>query len=106
MNDIHIRTAGLHTAAEAVRGSSSQLGTKSGHWLDGSLTAAAKHPGFASGPALRDCADAWQTHMTSVVGQLHTYADQLRDSAHSYDSAEQESVRRLDLASRDLNGGA
>ncbi|MEV4611187.1 type VII secretion target [Kitasatospora sp. NPDC049258] len=105
MHDIHVRTAGLHSASEAVRTSSTQLGGRTGHWLDGSLTAAAAHGEWWSGPALRECADAWQTHMTSVVQQLHTYADQLRDSAHSYDAAEQEAARRLDQASRDLNAG-
>ncbi|WP_033213657.1 type VII secretion target [Kitasatospora phosalacinea] len=106
MFDIHIRPAGLHTAADAVGGASTRLDARTGHWLDDSLTAAAAHSGFASGPALRECADAWQTHMRAVAQQLDTYADQLRQSSHSYDTAEQESVRRLDLALGDLGGGA
>ncbi|GAA4871952.1 type VII secretion target [Kitasatospora terrestris] len=105
MYDIHIRPAGLHTAADAVRGTSTRLDAHAGHWLDDSLTAASAHSGFASAPALRECADNWQTHMSAVVQQLHTYADQLRQSAHSYDTAEQESVRRLNLAVGDLGGG-
>jgi hypothetical protein len=40
--------------------------------------------------------------MKSVVDQLHIYAEQLRDSAHSYDTAEQESTRRIGAALADL----
>ncbi|RPE28491.1 type VII secretion target [Kitasatospora cineracea] len=106
MFDIHIRTAGLRTAADTFQGTSHQLNARTGHWLDDSLTAASAHSGFASGPALRECADAWQTHMSAVAQQLNTYADQLRQSSHSYETAEQESVRRLNLAVSDLNRGA
>ncbi|BAJ31622.1 MULTISPECIES: type VII secretion target [Kitasatospora] len=106
MFDVHIRTAGLRSAADAIGGTSGRLGSRTGHWLDDSLTVAAAHPGFASGPALRECAEAWQTHMSAVAQQLGVYADQLRQSSHSYDTAEQESVRRLNLAVADLGGGA
>lgn len=103
LNDIHVRTDVLRQSANGLEGTAGQIGPAAGHWLDDSFTAAATLAGWESGPALRACAEAWQTHMTAVVGQLHTYADQLRDSAHSYDTAEQESVRRLGAALADLH---
>lgn len=103
MNDIHVRTETLRTSAAGLQNTAERIGPAAGHWLDDSFTAAATLSGWESGPALRACAEAWQTHMTAVVGQLHTYADQLRDSAHSYDTAEQESVRRLGAALADLH---
>jgi uncharacterized protein YukE len=103
MNDIHVRTDALRQSANGLQDAAEQVGPASGHWLDASFTAAATLAGWESGSALKDCADAWQTHMKSVVDQLHTYAEQLRDSAHSYDAADQEATRRLGAALTDLN---
>ncbi|WP_371479902.1 hypothetical protein [Kitasatospora sp. NBC_00315] len=106
MFDIRIRPDGLHQASGALGATSAHVGERSGHWLDGSLIAAGAYPEWAAGPALQECAQAWQTHMTSVVQQLQTYSEQLRDSAHSYDAANEEAGRRFDQAARDLNAGA
>ncbi len=106
MFDIHIRPEGLHRASGALSTTSAHLGQRSGHWLDGSLSAAAAYPHWEAGPALRECAQAWQAHMASVVQQVQTYAEQLRDSAHSYDAANEEAGRRFDLAAADLDAGA
>ena len=111
MFDIRIRPERLHAVSGALSTTSAHVGEKAGYRLDGSLSAAAAYPDWAAGPALQGCAQAWQTPMASVVQQLQTYAEQLRDSAHSYDAANEEAVRRFDpascdLASRDLDAGA
>ncbi|CAM5686219.1 type VII secretion target [Kitasatospora aureofaciens] len=103
MNDIHIRTDVLRQSAAGLQAAAAAVGP-AGHWLDTSFTAAATMTAWESGPALKDCATAWQTHMKSALDQLHVYAEQLRNSAHSYDKAEQEAARRLAAAVTDLQG--
>ncbi|MEV7596327.1 type VII secretion target [Kitasatospora sp. NPDC089797] len=103
MNDIHVRTDVLRQSASDLKDAAAAVGPD-GHWLDNSFTAAATMTAWESGPALKDCATAWQTHMKSAVDQLHRYAEQLHGSAHSYDQAEQEANRRLAAALTDLQG--
>ncbi|MDH6139260.1 uncharacterized protein YukE [Kitasatospora sp. GP30] len=103
MNDISVHPGTLRTSADGLQTTAGQVGPAAGHWLDASATAAASMAGWQSGPALKDCADNWQTHIKSIVDQLHTYAGQLRDSAQSYDAAEQEANRRITEALTDLN---
>ncbi|MFI2606606.1 hypothetical protein [Kitasatospora sp. NPDC018619] len=61
---------------------------------------------WACGPALKDCADAWQAHVKSAVDQLNLQSQQLNDSALSYDQADREYPRRLGAALGDLGGTA
>ncbi|GAA2259692.1 MULTISPECIES: type VII secretion target [Kitasatospora] len=103
MNDIHVLTDTLRQSANGLQNTAEQIGPAAGHWLDNSFTAADTLAGWESGPALKSCADAWQAHMKYVVDQLHTYAEQLRNSAHSYDTAEEEATRRLGAALADLH---
>ncbi|MFF1874883.1 type VII secretion target [Streptomyces sp. CB03911] len=102
MNDIHVHTGTLRQVADGLGGAATLVGPAAGHWLDQSYPAASTLAGWESGSALKDCADAWQTHMKSVVAQLHTYAEQLRDSAHNYDAADEEANRRFGAALADL----
>ncbi|WAL71132.1 type VII secretion target [Kitasatospora sp. YST-16] len=101
MNDIHVEPNALNLSADGMQGVAEHMG-RAGHWLDDSFTAASTLNGWESGAALRDCADAWQTHMLGTVRQLQEYADKLRQSAHSYTTAEQESTRRISAALADL----
>ncbi|WP_031078771.1 type VII secretion target [Streptomyces sp. NRRL WC-3742] len=96
-----MRTGVLRHSAERLA-EAARTATPAGHWLDNSRTAADGLSAWQSGPALKDCADAWQKHIKSVVDQLHTYSRQLHDSAHSYDKADQEHARRLNSALGDL----
>ncbi|WP_377271315.1 type VII secretion target [Peterkaempfera sp. SMS 1(5)a] len=105
MPDIQIRPGALRESATGLRTVAGGFGPKAGHWLDDSYGAAASHGGWESAGAVAACAQAWQDHMNAVVQQLHTYADQLNDSADSYDSADAEATRRLQQALTDLNAG-
>ena len=103
MSGIHVRTAAVRGSAGALRGVAGGVGQRSGHWLDASFGAALSHGGWESAGALSGCAQAWQRHMETVVKQLHAYADQLDDSADSYDAADAEATRRLQQALTELN---
>ncbi|MGW3228257.1 type VII secretion target [Kitasatospora sp. NPDC001095] len=103
MNHIHVQTHALRQSANGLTEAAKTFGPV-GHWLDDSHTAADSMSAWDSGPALKDCADAWQAHVKSVVDQLHVYSQQLHDSAHSYDQADQEYARRLESALNDLGG--
>lgn len=105
MNHIHVQTHALRQSANGLTEAAKGFGPV-GHWLDNSHTAADGMSAWDSGPALKDCADAWQAHVKAVVDQLHLYSTQLHDSAHSYDQADQEYARRLDAALGDLGGAA
>ncbi|MFG2905720.1 type VII secretion target [Kitasatospora sp. NPDC048286] len=105
MNHIHVQTHALRQSANGLTEAAKTFGPV-GHWLDDSHTAADSMSAWDSGPALKDCADVWQAHVKSVVDQLHVYSQQLHDSAHSYDQADQEYARRLESALNDLGGAA
>ncbi|GAA1262664.1 hypothetical protein GCM10009665_60390 [Kitasatospora nipponensis] len=106
MNDINVRPEGLRTTSASVRTTSGQLAPKAGHWLDASFAAQAPYTGWESAGALNDAANAWQTHIASVVQQLQTYADQIDQSANAYDAVNQEATRRFNQALSDLNAGS
>jgi uncharacterized protein YukE len=103
MYDISVHPDTLRSSASGIQDAAGQTGAAAGHWLDASASAAASLAGWQSGAALKDCADNWQTHIKSIVDQLHVYAGQLRDSAQSYEVTDQEASRRLSAALSDLN---
>ncbi|MFE0462049.1 hypothetical protein ACFW1A_22655 [Kitasatospora sp. NPDC058965] len=103
MNDIQIHPDGVRGSARAVRDTADQTGPAAGHWLDSSLAVAGAEPTWQCAGALTRCTNAWQSHLDQIVAQLHTCADQLQQSADSYDAANAEAGRRFQQALADLN---
>jgi uncharacterized protein YukE len=103
MNDIRIHPDGVRGSAKAVQDTADQTGPAAGHWLDTSLTVAQAEPAWQSAGALTRCTNAWQSRLDQIVGQLHTCADQLNQSADSYDAANTAAAHRFQQALTDLN---
>ncbi|MFF7634139.1 WXG100 family type VII secretion target [Kitasatospora sp. NPDC008050] len=103
MNDIQVHPDTLRAAATSVEGTADRTAPALGHWLDASFRAAGGLTGWESGGALNDCTQGWQAHISAVLQQLQSYADQLRTSANSYDAVDQEAARRFRQAVADLN---
>jgi uncharacterized protein YukE len=103
MNDIVLNPDGVRSASASVRTNSDRLAPAVGHWLDASYPAASAYAGWESAGALHDAADAWQTHISAVVQQLQTYADQIDQSANAYVDVNREAARRFQQALADLN---
>ncbi|WP_035841002.1 type VII secretion target [Kitasatospora azatica] len=102
MNDIQIHPDGVRGSAKAVQDTADQTGPAAGHWLDASLTVAQAEPVWQSAGALTRCTNAWQSHLDQIVGQLQACADQLKQSADSYDAANHEAANRFVQALTDL----
>ncbi|TQF02305.1 hypothetical protein E6W39_08480 [Kitasatospora acidiphila] len=102
MNDINIHPDNVRASAGAIQDAAGQTGI---HHLDDSFTVAAADSSWQTAGAVTRCATAWQGRLTTVTTQLQQYADQLKQSADSYDAANTEAVQRLQQAFAQLNGG-
>ncbi|GAA0640383.1 hypothetical protein GCM10010174_73280 [Kutzneria viridogrisea] len=77
------RIAGtLHNATDqADRGVTTSLAP--------SLTTATATAPWQSASALRDCATAWQNHLSELIGRTHQAADRLRTTSDHYAQVDQ-----------------
>ncbi|MDH6145881.1 MULTISPECIES: type VII secretion target [Kitasatospora] len=101
MYNISIHPDNVRASATAIQDAAGQTG---GHQLDDSRTVAATNFSWETAGAVTRCATAWQGRLNDLTGQLQQYADQLKQSADSYDAANTEAMNRLQQAFTALNG--
>ena len=87
----------MHDIADAARDHTKTL-------LNSSDAAAAGNPGWAAGSALGGCRTAWQDQVGRLIEQTVAIGDNLKASASSVSTMDQEAEARLDHVMHDLIG--
>jgi uncharacterized protein YukE len=89
VDGIDIHPPALRDAADAIDDATKSALDNVRYSLAPSASAVQGNPGWKSSAALRECKQAWETHLDDLVRRTSDAVDNLRASATDYEELEQ-----------------